>query len=140
MLPFIDEHDQRIDGPASVAWPALLSVLRSQMRGGATFARVLGCDPVCGSAKFTGRPGETIPGFRVEEAEVGRRLVLRGRHRFADYALTFILDGDRLRALTHAAFPGFLGALYRTAVIESGAHRLVTRRLLREVARGARTG
>jgi hypothetical protein len=42
----------------------------------------------------------------VVEAEPGRRLALRGRHRFADDALTFIVDGHRLRAQTHAAFPG----------------------------------
>ena len=32
-------------------------------------------------------------------------------------------------------FPGVLGRLYRAAVIGSGGHRLVTRRLLRQVAR-----
>ena len=36
-----------------------------------------------------GRPGDAVPGFRVVEAEPGRRLALRGRHRFANYALTF---------------------------------------------------
>jgi hypothetical protein len=76
-----------------------------------------------------------VPGFRVVEAESGRRLALRGRHRFSNYALTFVLDGDRLRAQTHATFPGVLGWLYRAAVIGSGGHRLVTRRLLRQVAR-----
>jgi hypothetical protein len=76
-----------------------------------------------------------VPGFRVVEAEPCRRLALRGRHRFSNYALTFVLDGDRLRAQTHAAFPGVLGRLYRAAVIGSGGHRLVTRRLLRQVAR-----
>jgi hypothetical protein len=72
---------------------------------------------------------------RVVEAEPGRRLALRGRHRFSNYALTFVLDGDRLRAQTHAAFPGVPGRLYRAAVIGSGGHRLVTRRLLRQIAR-----
>jgi hypothetical protein len=43
---------------------------------------------------------------------------------------------SRLRAETHAAFPGLLGRLYRAAVIGSGGHRLVTRRLLRQIARG----
>ena len=74
-----------------------------------------------------------MPGFRVVEAEPGRRLALRGRHRFANYALTFVFDGGRLRALTHAEFPGLLGRLYRAAVIGSGGHRLVTRRMLRQV-------
>jgi len=136
-LPFIDEHSQRIDARAEAVWAALLKVLRRQMGGSAWFARLLGCDPADGTAELTGRPGETVPGFRVVESEPGRRLALAGRHRFADYALTFILDGSHLRAQTHAAFPGLLGRLYRAAVIGSGAHRLVTRRLLRQVARAA---
>lgn len=134
-LPFIDEHRQRVDAPADVVWAALLEVLRREIGGSALFARVLGCDPAQGTAEFLGRPGDAVPGFRVAEAEPGRRLALRGRHRFANYALTFILDGDLLRAQTHAAFPGIHGRLYRAAVIGSGVHRLVTRRLLRQVAR-----
>ncbi len=134
-LPYIDEHSQRVDAPADEVWIALLKVLRHQMGGSARLARLLGCDPAQGTAEFAGRPGEAVPGFRVVEAEPGRRLALRGRHRFSNYALTFVLDGDRLRAQTHAAFPGVLGRLYRAAVIGSGGHRLVTRRLLRQVAR-----
>jgi hypothetical protein len=99
----------------------------------ALVARILGCDPAQGTPEFGGRSGEAVPGFRVIEAEPGRRLVLRGRHRFSDYALTFVLDGERLRAQSHAAFPGVLGRLYRAAVIGSGSHRRVTRRLLRQV-------
>jgi hypothetical protein len=133
-LPFVDEHSQRIDAPADVVWEALLTVLRSELTGAVLLARVLGCDPAQGTAEFAGLPGETVPGFQVVEAEPGRRLALRGRHRFADYALTFVLDGEWLRAKTHAAFPGLLGRLYRAAVIGSGGHRLVTRRLLRRVA------
>jgi hypothetical protein len=60
--------------------------------------------------------------------------VLRGRHRFSDYSLTFVVDGERVRALTHAAFPGVLGRLYRAAVIGSGGHRIVVKRLLRKIA------
>src|SRR5436305_13800691 len=132
--PYIDEHNQRFDGPADVVWSALLKILRG-MSGGAPIARLLGCDPVQGTAEFAGRPGEAVPGFRVVEAEPGRRLALRGRHRFAHYALTFVIDGDRLLAQTHATFPGVLGRLYRAAVTASGGHRVVTRRLLRQVAR-----
>ena len=134
-LPFIDEHCQRIYAPADAVWTALLKVLRWEIGGSATIARILACDPVQGTAEFAGRPGEAVPGFRVVESKPGRRLALRGRHRFANYALTFVVDGDRLRAQTHAAFPGVLGWLYRAAVIGSGAHWLVTRRLLRQVAR-----
>lgn len=139
-LPYIDEHGQQIDGPADAVWTALLQVLRSDMGGSAWFARILGCDPAESTAEFAGQPGDTVPGFRVVEAELGRRLALRGCHRFATYALTFVIDGDRLRAQTHAAFPGVLGRLYRAAVIGSGGHRIITRRLLRKVARNLKQG
>lgn len=135
-LPYIDEHSRRIDAPADAVWTALSRVLRHG-RGGGALARILGCDPARPTASFTGRAGDAVPGFRVVEAEPGRRLTLRGRHRFARYTLTFLLDGDRLCARTHAAFPGILGKLYRAAVIGTGAHRLVTRHLLRQVARAA---
>jgi hypothetical protein len=134
-LPYIDEQSQRVDAPADVLWTALLKVLRRQMGGSAPIARILGCDPAEGTAEFAGRPGEAVPGFRVVEVEPGRRLALRGRHRFSNYALTFVFEGDLLRAQTHAEFPGVLGRLYRAAVIGSGGHRLVTRRILRQVAR-----
>jgi hypothetical protein len=133
-LPYVDEHSQRIDAPADEVWTALLKVLRRAMGGGAWIARILGCDPARGTTGFDGRPGEAVPGFRVVETDPGRRLVLRGRHRFSSYALTFFVEGDRLRAQTHAAFPGVLGWLYRAAVIGTGSHGVVTRRLLRQVA------
>ena len=132
-LPLIDEHSQRVDAPADVVWTALVTVLHRRMGGAAWFARLLGCNPAVGGGEFAGRPGEAVPGFRVAEAEPGRRLALRGRHQFAEYALTFVLDGDRLRAETRAVFPGALGRLYRAAVIGSGGHRVITRRLLRQV-------
>jgi hypothetical protein len=133
-LPLIDEHSQRIDATADEIWTALLRVLHRAMGGSAWIASLLGCDPARGTAEFAGRIGDAVPGFRVVESERGVRLALRGRHHFASYALTFVLDGERLRAQTHAAFPGVLGRLYRAAVIGSGGHRLVTRRLLRRVA------
>jgi hypothetical protein len=137
-LPYVDEHSVPVQAPAEAVWTALLRALRPGVVGGSSvLARILGCDPVEGTAEFAGRPGEAVPGFRVAEAEPGRRLVLRGRHRFADYALTFLLDGDRLRALTHAAFPGLSGSLYRAAIIGTGAHGVVTRAMLRRVTRGA---
>ncbi len=118
------------DGPSQMELD--LALQGDDLIGAATSRPPAGED---GTAEFAGRPGDTVPGFRVVEVEPGRRLVLRGRHRFSNYALTFVLDGDHLRAQTHAAFPGVLGWLYRTAVIRSGGHRLVTRRLLRQVAR-----
>ncbi|RPH72210.1 MAG: hypothetical protein EHM78_04350 [Myxococcaceae bacterium] len=136
-LPFIDEHSQPMNVPADVVWTALVSVLRRQMGRSGRLARMLGCDPADGTPGFTGRSGEAVPGFRVAESEFGRRLALRGRHRFSRYALTFVLDADRLSAQTHAVFPGALGRLYRALVIGTGGHRMVTRRLLRLVGRAA---
>jgi hypothetical protein len=43
-------------------------------------------------------------------------------------------ETTRLRARTYAEFPGTRGRAYRALVIGSGAHRLVTRRMLRDVA------
>ncbi len=135
-LPFIDEHSRPVGAPADAVWRALLKVLRS-MGGTGPLARILGCDPLRGTVEFAGRPGDAVPGFRVAEADPGRRLALRGRHRFANYALTFVLDGERLRAQTHAEFPGVLGRLYRAAVIGSGGHRLITGHLLGRIVRSA---
>ena len=136
-LPFLDEHREHIDVPADVAWTALVGILRRRMGGARSFARMLGCDPLEATPGFSGRVGETLPGFRVVDSESGRRLVLQGQHRFARYALTFLIDGDELRARSEAAFPGIHGRLYRALLMGTGGHRLVTRRLLRHVARAA---
>ena len=136
-LPFLDEHQERVDVPADVAWTALVGVMRRRMGGAGTLARVLGCDPADGTPGFSGRVGETLPGFRVVDSEPGRRLALRGRHRFARYALTFLIDGDQLRARSEAAFPGIHGRMYRALLMGTGGHRIVTRGLLRHVARAA---
>jgi hypothetical protein len=139
-LPLVDQHEQHVDASAEVVWVSLVDVLRGAMGGNTPLARVLGCEPSRGGAEFSGKAGDAVPGFRVVESEPPCRLALRGRHRFSDYALTFVLEGDRLSAQTHAAFPGVLGRLYRALVIGSGAHRFVTRRLLRRVAeRSGRT-
>jgi hypothetical protein len=134
-LPYSDEHRQAVHASADVLWNALLRVLHHDTSGSDLFFRVLGCDPVQGTAEFIGRPGDTVPGFRVDEAEPGRRLKLGGHHRFSDYALTFVFDGEYLCAQSRAAFPGVLGWLYRTAVIGSGCHQFIIKRLLRRVVR-----
>ena len=76
-----------------------------------------------------------MPGFHVETADPGRTLALAGRHRFSDYALIFRLDGAEngattIRAETRARFSGIKGGLYKTLVIRTRGHVLVTRRLL----------
>src|SRR5688572_10386678 len=134
MLPFIDEHRQHVAAAPDAVWAAVATTIRGV--SGGTFARILGCDPVSGSPAFTGRLGETVPGFRVAAADA-THLELRGRQRFSRYALTFTLDGDELRAETRAQFPGVLGKLYRGAVIGTGIHRVVTRKILRDIAKRA---
>jgi hypothetical protein len=136
-LPFIDEHAAHVDASPELIWTSLVGTLRRTIGGSAAFARVLGCEPARSSERFDGSIGQTLPGFRVVEAEPGLRLTLEGRHRFSSYRLTFTLDNDRLRARTDAAFPGVLGRLYRIAVIGTRAHALITRRLLRRIMRRA---
>jgi hypothetical protein len=133
--PFIDEHNWRIQAPADVVWKSLVKVLNKTMNGGQWFVRILRCDPSTGTQSFEGKIGETLPGFRVETCEANKNLVLCGSHRFASYKLVFIIDGEHLRALTYAEFPGVLGRIYRAGVISSGAHRIFTRRLLSQVGR-----
>ncbi len=137
-LPFVDEHSQSIDAPVEAVWSALLRALRRQGRSAGHLARLLGCVPAQGTPEFAGRPGDAVPGFRVVAVEPGQRLELHGRHRFARYSLTFLLTDAQLRAQTHAAFPGILGRLYRAAVIGTGGHRLITKKILRHIAQAAR--
>jgi hypothetical protein len=136
-LPYIDEHVTDVRASPERVWEALVEVLSREFGAASGVARVLGTDPLRGTPDFDGRVGEAVPGFRVADAERGRRLALEGRHRFSRYRLTFVLDGRDLRAQTDARFPGALGRLYRAAVIGTGAHRVATRRLLRQVARRA---
>ena len=148
-LPFVDEHSRQVRAPPERVWQALIATMRGQFDGreAAVAARLLGCAPAAGSGDF-GRPvvrrDQAIPGFAVAEADAPRRLALRGRHRFSRYALTFVLDdgpghATLLRARTHAAFPGLAGRAYRAAVIGSGGHRLLMRRLLAAIERAAVT-
>jgi hypothetical protein len=134
-LPYIDEHAVTTGGSPAAIWDATLRVLSGELGAHARAARLLGCDPAAATPAFAGRPGDAVPGFRVVDAEPGRRLTLEGRHRFSRYRLTLVVDGHALRARTDAAFPGLLGRAYRAAVIGSGGHRIVTRRLLAQVAR-----
>lgn len=136
-LPYIDEYSTSTGAAPDRVWVALAEVLRKEFGAAARIARALGCDPDAATATFDGSVGQAVPGFRVAAAEPERRLELRGRHRFSRYSLTFVLDGDRLSAQTHAIFPGLHGRLYRLAVIGTRGHRVVTRRLLAQVARRA---
>jgi hypothetical protein len=146
-LPYIDEHSASVGAGASATWTALQRVLSGSFGSGATprFARLLGCADTEASGPQPLATGSTVPGFHVESAEEPREMVLAGAHRFSGYALIFRLDageGGRtlLRAETRAAFPGLKGRIYRTLVIGTRMHVLVTRRLLGATQRLAERG
>jgi hypothetical protein len=141
-LPWIDEHDAEIAAPAAAVWPALLRTVERMTAGGAAprYARAVGCaDSEAGGPRPL-EVGSTLPGFHVAELAPERLLVLAGSHHFSDYALGFRLEPagagrTRLVAETRAVFPGLKGRAYRAAVIGTRMHVLVTRRVLRGVAR-----
>lgn len=145
-LPYIDEHSIVIDATPEQVWDVLAPTLRTDLGGTAPapLRRLLGLTPAQSRGNWRGtlHPGDALPGFAVAETHAPERLALRGRHRFSRYALVFELDatGGRrctLRAQTWAEFPGLIGRAYCALVIGSGGHRLVVRRLLRNVARRA---
>jgi hypothetical protein len=72
-------------------------------------------------------------------------LALMGEHRFSRYALIFCAAETasgpvRLSAETRAEFPGVKGRIYRTLVIRSRGHVVVTKSILRRVRRRAERG
>jgi hypothetical protein len=143
-LPHIDEHSAEIAAGAEAVWEALLRVVEGSFGSTATgrVSRLLGCAEVDASGPRPLAAGSALPGFHIEVAEQPRELALAGSHRYSDYALIFRLDelsGDRtrLRAETRATFPGLKGGVYRTLVIGTRGHVLVTRRLLGAVKQRA---
>jgi hypothetical protein len=141
-LPWVDEHATEVDGPAGVVWPALLRSVERMTAGGAAprYARAVGCADTESGGPRPLEVGSTVPGFHVAELIPERLLVLQGSHHFSSYALSFRLEpmgGRRTRLLaeTRADFPGFEGGVYRALVIGTRMHVLVTRRVLRNVAR-----
>lgn len=136
-LPHVDEHSVLIDASVDTAWDALLRVAESSFASpvSARGARLLGCVDVDSTGPRPLAMGSAFPGFHVATCERPTELALAGRHRFSDYALVFRLDSlgngrARLRAETRASFPGIAGSAYRTLVIGTRIHVLVTRRLL----------
>jgi hypothetical protein len=128
-LPYIDEHRRQIGASPAEAWAALQHVVAGYFdsRLPPVVVRAWGLQPA--------------GGFAIAEQDPPRRLVLRGRHRFARYQLAFTLDaqddGVIVSAHTNALFPGVKGRLYRALVIDSRLHVLATRRVLRQVAAAA---
>jgi hypothetical protein len=143
-LPHVDEHSIAIAATPDATWDSLLRVVEGSFASGASTkgARLLGCADTVASGPRPLAEGSVLPGFHVETAQRPRELAIAGRHRFSDYALIFRLDeqdGERttLRAETRAAFPGLKGSAYRTMVIGTRIHVLVTRRILSAAKRRA---
>jgi hypothetical protein len=136
LLPHVDEHSVAIAAAPEVSWGALERVIEASFSAGATprLARLLGCDDTAVSGPRPLAEGSVLPGFHVAAASEPTELSLAGGHRFSDYALIFRLErtgsGTELRAETRATFPGFKGGVYRTLVIGTRTHVLVTRRIL----------
>jgi hypothetical protein len=67
--------------------------------------------------------------------------VLRGRHRFSEYAIVVRIDttgtGSRCRLESRGAFPGPLGAAYRLLVVGTRGHVVPVRSLLGSIRRRA---
>jgi hypothetical protein len=138
-LPFVDEH--AIDVPAGLerTWAALVAPAGGVPGGRLPelVATALGCRDTRASEPPVGE-GSTLVGFRVARFEPPRVLELEGEHRFSRYALTFLVDElgpatCRVRAQTHAAFPGPLGWAYRGLVVGSRGHVVGVRRMLRAI-------
>ncbi len=139
---FVDRHAVGSSATPEGVWAALTRSMEAAFGGLAHgYARLVGCDPLDASGPRPLAVGSTMPGFRVVEADAPRTLTLVGRHRFSTYELRFTIEpdgtGSRLVAHTEATFPGALGAIYRAAVIRSGAHAVVTRRMIRRIAASA---
>jgi hypothetical protein len=143
-LPFVDEFDTVVAAsPEDVYRAASRRMTRSfEGPGARLFSRALGCVHRGASYEVPPRVGQEANGFRVARADAPEALVLEGRHRFATYRLSFLIDAagqgaTRLRARTDASFPGFQGACYRAAVIGSGGHRVIVQRMLRAMKQSA---
>jgi len=143
-LAFIDRLAVEVDAGVEATWQALVDVLTRSLesRSSKAGARVLGSSVRDATGPRPLAAGSTLPGFRVTAVEAPVMLVLAGEHRFARHEMTFGLadaGGGRteLAVETRADFPGPIGTLYRSLVIGTGGHVLVTRRLLKAVRRGA---
>ncbi len=151
-LPFVDAHSLTVNAPPEQVWEETAQVTRRWLEStlprsgiagavGPLLARLLGASNVDSPPPGPGVP-ETMVGFRVARAERPSLIALEGEHRFSRYALTFRIepaDGSActVTAETRAVFPGRAGRLYRKAVIGTGAHVRVVRRLLSSIKRRA---
>ena len=151
-LPFIDVHSLAVNALPEQVWEETAQVTRRWLEhtfprlgasgaAGPLFARLLDCSDVDPPQPGPGVP-EAMVGFHVARAERPTLIALEGEHRFSRYTLTFRIepaDGSlcTVTAETRAAFPGRAGRSYRKAVIGTGAHVIVVRRLLSSIRRRA---
>lgn len=145
-LPYIDAYGTEVPAGADATWQALVREVRSTLgaKDEHWLVRALGVSPAGAAGTWSPdvEPGVTLPGFAVERVRRAELLSLRGSHRFSHYRLDFELVAaepgrSQLWARTWAEFPGPAGAVYRALVIGSGGHRLLVRRMLRNIARRA---
>jgi len=134
-LPHVDEHAVTVDADLDATWAACRRVVAGSFGSVGRAARLLSCEDTVTSGPRPLAAGSTLPGFHVEVADPGKTLALAGAHRFSDYALIFRLEesgngATTVRAETRAKFPGVKGGIYKTLVIRTRGHVLVTRRLL----------
>jgi len=132
-LPYVDTRTVTVAAASEQAFDTVAgSIPRAGSRGPLLFyARVIGCED--------GQP------FSVAVTHRPAELVLTGRHRFSRYELAFQFvpagpGSTVISAITHAAFPGIGGRLYRAAVIGSGGHRFAMRAMLAGLKRRAEQG
>jgi hypothetical protein len=141
-LSHIDEHAVVVDAGLDATWAACQRVVDGSFGSVGRTARLLGCEDTVASGPRPLAAGSTLPGFHVESTDPGRTLALAGGHRFSHYALIFRLEGTgdgatTIRAETRARFPGVKGGIYKTLVIRTRGHVLVTRRLLKAMKQHA---
>jgi len=128
-VPFVDDHTRTVAASPAATWRAARDLVDVPLRGLAgRYGRLVG---IRGDRAFT-----------LERAEAPHLLGFSGEHRFSTYRLTFSLrelgpSRTAITAHTSAVFPGIGGRLYRLAVIDSRAHVLAARFILRRIARRA---
>jgi hypothetical protein len=142
-LPLIDEHGVLVRAEPDRVWGAVLDTFRgSEFRRVRLLTAVLALEPASSSGwDGDSARGATVPGFAVTEAERPHLVVLRGRHRFSEYAIVVRIDpageGSRCRLESRGAFPGPPGAAYRLLVVGTRGHVVAVRRILGSIRRRA---
>lgn len=125
-LPVIDEHSVDVRAAPERVCDAVLETFGGSGSGATRLlAAVLGA----------------VPAFAVERLDRPHLVVLRGRHRFSEYAIVVRIEpaagGSRCRLESRGVFPGPHGAVYRALVVGTRGHVVAVRRLLTSIRRRA---